>query len=144
MTSTVTRCELPCGAACAKSRGATARRGIGSVAGLAQQHRQRADGRGERQFLRIGLVDLERHRLHHRRLERQHVGGLVDGEHQRLLNDDVVRRRILVELPGQHDVDVIAGQDETGDALDVVDPHGDGLHPGAQHRGKASRAGRDR
>ena len=43
-------------------------------------------------------------------------------------------RVVLVGLPREHDVDVVARQHETGDTLDVVDADGDRLHAVAQHR----------
>ena len=36
-------------------------------------------------------------------------GRLIDGEHARVLDDDIVARVLLVDLARQYDVDVIAG-----------------------------------
>ena len=52
----------------------------------------------------------------------------------RVLEHHVVDRRILVDLPAQHDVDAVARQHEAGDAVDIVDPDGHGLVAFADHR----------
>ena len=75
---------------------------VGDFAGLAQQQRQRADGRRQRDLLAVGDVDFERHRLDHGRLFGALLGELVDGKHARILYDDVVGRGVLVALPRQH------------------------------------------
>ena len=97
-------------------------------AGASERQRQRADASGKRQLLRVGGRDLDGDRLDERRLVRALVGELVDGEHLDVLQQHVGIGLGALEVAHQEHVDALAGQDETGDAVDVVHPHGDGLH----------------
>jgi hypothetical protein len=96
-------------------------------------------------FWRLRGVDLERHGLHERGLVGMVVGELVDREHVDVLQEDVRKALALVEAAREQDVDALSRKDETGDAVDVVDPHGDGLHVrGDQRReGRALSGARD-
>src|SRR5712691_9492629 len=58
-------------------------------AGSPQHQRERAHRGGERELLRRGRIDLERDRLHHRRLVIALIRDLIDREHARVLQHDV-------------------------------------------------------
>ena len=78
----------------------------------------------------LGDIDLERNRFDDRRLVGLLVGDLIDRQHRNVFDDDVRCRHILLALPRQQHIDVIAGQYEAGNALDVVDADGDRLLAG--------------
>ena len=118
-------------------KGHPLRRCLANFARLSQQQRQRADGGCEGKPLCIGNVDFERHGLYDDGgLLSACVRRLVDGEHAYILDHDIVGRRVCVDLPRQHDINVIAGQHKASDTPDVVDADGDGLHALLQHCGK--------
>ena len=106
----------------------------GRLPGLAQRQRQRADRGGKRELLRRRHLDLERDRLGERRLVGALVGDLIDRQHAHVLQHDVGGGEVLVLLARQHDIDAIARQHEAGDALDVIDADGHGLHAVLQQR----------
>ena len=109
---------------------------VGDVAGLAQQQRQRADRGGQRDPLAVGDLDLERDRLDDRRLVGLLVGKLIDRQHLRVLDHDIGGGGVLLALARQHHVDMVAGQHEAGDALDVVDANRHRRHAGIEHGGQ--------
>ena len=111
-----------------------ARLGFGGFACPAQQQRQVAHRRGEPDFLRLHRVHFERDRFGHRHLGGAVIGDLIDRQHARVLQHHLGGGLPLVDLTGQHHVDMVARQHEAADAADVVDADGDRLHALAHQR----------
>src|SRR5262249_19066268 len=64
------------------------------------------------------------------------VGQLIDGEHQRVLEDDIGAAVVLALQSRQRNVNAITWQDKAPYPFNVVYPYGDGLHAVMKNGGK--------